>query len=31
VDHIGDLARMNIATWLRAPDAPNESQHAATP
>jgi len=29
VDHIGDLARMNIAAWLPAPGASNEPKHAA--
>jgi len=31
VDHIGDLARMNIAAWLPASGAATEAKHATAP
>ena len=31
VDHIGDLARTNIATWFTLPGVNHEQDHAATP
>lgn len=31
VDHIGDLARMNIALWIPSAGATHEHQHATTP
>ena len=31
VDHIGDLARTNIAGWFPLPGANHEQDHAATP
>jgi FMN phosphatase YigB (HAD superfamily) len=31
IDHIGDLARMNIAAWFPSAGAPHESEHATTP